>query len=241
MLPIINTYNNKLSKHLYSSHPLDCMFFSTRFAVNCLMSLHILHETLGIVHGDISSNNIMFSTEDDCWKIIDFDQSIGISQSLGLSRKAGTEGFIAPESQQSGIFTFKSDIFSLGKVIVDYLNSLLIHQILLDETGEVDANLRSMFNAFNRISLSMIATDPEMRPSAIEALDKMFDIFQCFAYDYENPGYIAIKNILSGKIQNDLKEKTDQLSLTKKLKMNESEEKEQKNLALSITIEKNIK
>jgi len=98
-----------------------------------------------------------------------------------------------------------------------------------------------MFNAFNRISLSMIATDPEMRPSTIEALDKMFDIFQCFAYDYENPGYIAIKNILSGKIQNDLKEKTDQLSLTKKLKMNESEEKEQKNLALSITIEKNIK
>ena len=115
---------------------------------------------------------------------IDFDQSIGISQSLGLSRKAGTEGFIAPESQQSGIFTLKSDIFSLGKVIVDYLNSLLIHQILLDETGEVDANLRSMFSAFNRIALSMIATDPEMRPSTIEALDKMFDIFQCFAYDY---------------------------------------------------------
>ena len=242
MLPIVNSISKKLSCNVYSPNPWDSMFLCLKFAVQCLMALHVLHENLGIVHSDISSSNIMFSFQDDCWKIIDFNQSLEIEDSLKTTRFAGTNGFIAPESKETGIFSPKSDIYSLGKLIIDYLNCILIQQILLDETEQVGSDLRILFNGFNRVSLSMISTDPNLRPSSIQALDKMFDLFQYFVLDDENPVYIAIKSTLAlyrATAQKDLKEKAEILNLTKKLKI--SEEKEQEQSALLLSVQKNIK
>lgn len=239
MLPIVNNYNSKLSKYLCSVNPMESLYFCIRFGVNCLMSLHLLHDQLGIVHSDISSGNIMFSFQDGCWKIIDFDQSLEIMESLETPRAAGTRGFIAPESQETGIFSTKSDIYSLGKVIMDYLMPLLTHQILLDETDQVGPQERLLLNRFNRIAFSMITVDPESRPSAIEALGKMFELFKYFEYDTQASYFVAIESTLALHKTETEKEPKRIEQTVKKLKL--SEEKEQKISHVSLSVQKNVK
>ena len=246
LIHIINPFSRNIVDELYAPHPFDSLVYCIKFGVQTLMGLHILHDHLRIVHSDISVMNIMYSYKDDCWKIIDFDQSMEVGKSLEISRTAGTDGFISPESKQTGIFTPKSDIYSLGIVINEYLNSILIHQILLDETGLVDSQMREIFAGFNRVVFAMISVDSDKRPSAIEALDKMFELFSDFEYDELDSKYLAIKNtlILNKGYQKSLsteKKESDfehDINIAKKLKIT-TEEREPKMPSLNVIIQKN--
>lgn len=247
MFPLVNLRNSSFSREIHFPHPLDSMFACIKFSVQCLAGLHLLHDYMNLVHSDISVNNIMFSLKSKSWKIIDFDQSMEIEDSLKYSRKAGTRGFIAPESEATGIFTPKSDIFSLGTVFIDYLNSILIDQILLDESGLADSDLRSWFNSFNSIALSMIRPDPEKRPTALEALKGMFTLLNHYYYDEEDSKYVTIKNILGlqsdkdrvieSSIKKDLE--SGQVMMPRRLKT-ETEQKEPM-ISLPLEIQKNLK
>lgn len=142
-----------------------------------LEPLHSLQFKL--VHSDISINNIMFSIVNDCWKLIDFDQTMPIEESLRLSRKAGTTGYIAPESLISGIFTSKSDIWSLGRVVfnvilVSFMNIMEIHQ------NSISQFEREMYRDIERHVFRMMATKPEDRPNAEEALKIGFEILKIY-------------------------------------------------------------
>lgn len=90
LLPLVHYCNSRLSPIIQCPHPLDSMFACIKFSVDCLMGLHLLHDHMRLVHSDISINNIMYDIEGDCWKIIDFDQTMEIDESLSNSRKAGT-------------------------------------------------------------------------------------------------------------------------------------------------------
>lgn len=63
------------------------------------------------------------------WKLIDFDLSCSIEESLMTPRVAGTEDYVASESEESGIFTEKSDVYSLGKVFIGLIDSIILNQI----------------------------------------------------------------------------------------------------------------
>lgn len=65
-----------------------------RFTAQCMYSLHILHDCLSIVHGDLKPSNIMYSNIDCTRKIIDFDHAMRIEESLKTLRTAGTPGTI---------------------------------------------------------------------------------------------------------------------------------------------------
>lgn len=87
------------------------------FAVHVLFDLLILHEKVGFVHSDISPNNVMFSRKFQIWKLIDFNLSCLIEESLSRPRTAGTDGFKAPESFDRRMFSTASDVFTVGTVI----------------------------------------------------------------------------------------------------------------------------
>jgi serine/threonine protein kinase len=100
MIPLVNKYNSKLSKYLCSARPWESLFLCFRFGINCLMSLHLLHEQVRIVHSDISARNIMFSFQDGCWKLIDFNQSLEIRESLETPRKLEHRGLSHPNPRK---------------------------------------------------------------------------------------------------------------------------------------------
>ncbi|SPR02114.1 unnamed protein product (mitochondrion) [Plasmodiophora brassicae] len=74
-------------------------------------------ERAGIVHRDISVNNLMYSMEDRRWRLTDFDAACRVSDLVdgGDGVLYGTDGFIAPEAlAPEHRYSFASDRWSLG-------------------------------------------------------------------------------------------------------------------------------
>ena len=174
----------KISHFLVDPVALESMFNCFCFAAQSLFALDSLHTYMKIVHSDISPSNVMYSESSQTWKLIDFDQSLPLSESLSRSRIAGTKGFISPESKASGIFTEKSDVFSLGKVFDETINTIFLNQIHMIESGDADAETISWIREIEPIAMkftnlisSMIQSDPSARPTALSALRSIYTLF----------------------------------------------------------------
>ncbi|XXQ31384.1 Protein kinase domain-containing protein [Plasmodiophora brassicae] len=83
-------------------------------------------ERAGIVHRDISVNNLMYSMEDRRWRLTDFDAACRASDLVdgGDGVLYGTDGFIAPEAlAPERRYTFASDRWSLGACALYWINA----------------------------------------------------------------------------------------------------------------------
>ena len=107
----------------------------------------------------------IFHLRDDCWKLIDFGESLKQEDSLLQPREVGTGHFIPPESLKSGIFTKASDIYSLGAVLMYTFNFRLIY--LLEIQG-CDQKLERAYNEFCSVAQKMVVNNPPTRPSALQ-------------------------------------------------------------------------
>eukprot|EP00747_Dinoflagellata_sp_TGD_P137137 gnl/TRDRNA2_/TRDRNA2_175638_c1_seq1.p1 gnl/TRDRNA2_/TRDRNA2_175638_c1~~gnl/TRDRNA2_/TRDRNA2_175638_c1_seq1.p1 ORF type:complete len:493 (+),score=80.86 gnl/TRDRNA2_/TRDRNA2_175638_c1_seq1:48-1526(+) len=76
-----------------------------------------------VVHRDLKLQNFLFETEgSDHLKLIDFGTSLILDQQLLMSSSSGTLGYMAPEVlDQTGLYTNKCDIWSLGVIIFNLL------------------------------------------------------------------------------------------------------------------------
>lgn len=73
-----------------------------------------------IVHKDIKPENILISSDMQKIKLTDFGYAIRKSFfSWDRFPYAGTERYMAPE-RRTGVATYKSDIYSLGKIVEEY-------------------------------------------------------------------------------------------------------------------------
>lgn len=169
MIPLVDFNDGIINEIVYSDNFFESLIKSTIFSVHCLYGLYILHESVEIIHSDISPSNILYSPLDEIWKLNDFDQSMEIEKSLITPRTAGTEGFISPESRESGLFTKASDVYSLGKVIQNVLYMILLRQFM-ECDRENEKVYERYISHFERAMNKMCSTNSKQRSTVLEAL-----------------------------------------------------------------------
>ena len=145
----------------------------------CLAALAALHRT-GILHGDVKSSNIMVKRTGNA-KIIDIGSAVSV-QSMPASRTC-TPAYAAPEVLEGREHSPRSDLASLGYVLVEMLSGQppfsglnsyrdlleakrsLAHRLPQILPSEVSCN-----DLLMKFCSGLVAADPDLRfPSAEDA------------------------------------------------------------------------
>ena len=147
------------------------------FSVHILFDLLILHEKVGYVHSDVSPSNIMFSERLNIWKLMDFDLSLPIEESLKSCRRSGTRDYKAPESIRTGIWSQASDVFALGKVVYNYFCDEM-KRFKIDES-----NLPAL-KELNQLVQRMCENNPDQRITVRAALKSFIDFILKYKVPY---------------------------------------------------------
>ena len=135
-----------------------------------LEALVYLHEKK-IVHRDIKPSNILLKPSGEGYQVVLLD--LGLARFVTEAGKSqlglGTPEFAAPEQICGRIVTESVDIFSLGKVfkhlLADPSNGLIF-------TGT--KGLKNLMDPLPGLLKSMTAEDVLQRPSAVQALNRLF-------------------------------------------------------------------
>lgn len=176
-LGLLKENRNFFGPKIRDQHPCYVILEAATFALHALYGLEILHEEFGVVHGDISPRNIMFSEIDDIWKLNDFETTMKLEDSLKIKRSIGTSGYICPLSQETGIYDKSSDIYSLGKVLWSTFVMKLICEIdvLFDDLPE---GTREAVDEFMGIVRDMIQAASIERPSAKRLIPRFYSLLK---------------------------------------------------------------
>lgn len=182
MIPLIGDgffgpHGDLFGPQICTESPLHLILDACTFAVHALYGLYVLHEVVGYVHGDISPENILFSPDDDIWKLNDFESALPVSESLETTRKCGTEGYIAPESSKTGIFTKSSDIYALGQVLWKTFHTQIMWLCSFEEE-EGENQIQKAYEEFFEAVKLMIKDSPSDRPSVITSMKSFNQIIK---------------------------------------------------------------
>lgn len=173
---------------------LELVVVALRLLLDGLTALNTLNKA-GILHRDLSPNNLLYSRDQQRWLVIDFDlarMKSDFSDGSRFSRNAdvvGTEGYIAPEVLNASIYSTEADAFSLGKTV--------------------------LYNAecARRVADNMTTTDGEVNWSCHmeEALDMVEVLAKCMMNEvtterFLSPGYVTLISKLHERFQQQLEE-----------------------------------
>ena len=202
-----------LSEHLWYQNSAEALFKTVKFAIELLNGLDLLHAVFGYVHSDISPNNVMFSAGSGIWKLIDFGDSMEINLSVSVSRVAGTSEYISPESLETGIFTEASDVFALGRVIVDVLYYKLADKF--ESRSRRGDSLYKLFCIFEKLLFKMLKPDHKERIGVRDALLGFYGILRKFPSELFNPDQAAYLRV--GALYEESVESESKKQLEKKM------------------------
>ena len=145
---------------------------------NAAAGLHYAHQLtdasgtlLGLVHRDVSPQNIMISFEGSV-KVIDF----GIARALGRLNETnsgslkGKLGYVAPEQTRGGTTDARADIFSLGVVLWESL----VGSRLFRRENELATLHAVVYEPIPPIS-KFVEVDPSLESIATRALQRNLD------------------------------------------------------------------
>lgn len=141
------------------------------FAVHALFGLHVLHEQIGHVYGNIKPESGMFSVKDGIWKLTEFGSSMPLEESLKITHKCRTPNYISPETWKSEIYSKSTYVYALGKVL---WNSFHVQLMWLSECGESTPKTRLAYDKLVEIIRQMTLTDPVERLTVMEAIRLMY-------------------------------------------------------------------
>ena len=159
----------------------DCDFIKVGYSVNLVIfeavaccihtpcGLYMLHHSAGLIHSNITNMTVMYSREDQLWKLDDYRQAMPIAESLATQRMIDSENkYLAPEVVASGVFTTASDVYALGKSLQDLWFVDLNISLFCNGDGVKDS--KSLYRLFHPMIKRMKDEDPLKRPTVLEAL-----------------------------------------------------------------------
>jgi len=147
-----------------------------QWALQIVNSVLYLHK-LNVVHRDLKPSNFLRATSDvggsssGILKLADFGVSAHCSEHHRLTRKVGTDGFIAPEILKSQPYNEKADIFSIGCILHMMLTG---HPPKPKPCGDYTISkirLRFVSQDLRELVEAMLSPEPSKRPSAQEILE----------------------------------------------------------------------
>jgi serine/threonine protein kinase len=155
-----------------------------------------LHDN-GFIHRDIKSDNVMLVKEDGKWNpvLIDFSLAKVIEGTLYNSKQltleetsthtggVGTVTYTAPEVVESKPYGFKSDLWSVGVILLEMLQN---HTIEAQKNKEAlrmieDAKDKLPSQPLPNLIRGLLAVNPEERLSARQALESPLFVKFCFS------------------------------------------------------------
>jgi len=143
-LYIVLTYVPKVPWH----EAIERHCGAEQFVYGALVALSGLHHA-GILHADISTNNVIWDTRRRTTRVVDFDLSVCTGRDLLASPHSlsmelggrGTAGFMAPEVCARAACSAQVDVFALGVVGVKVLFRIrgdpteVVHRVQSDKLG----------------------------------------------------------------------------------------------------------
>jgi len=123
-------------------------------------ALVYLHDR-GIVHGDLSADNILFNSQTGHWVLIDFGHA---SSAQYINTGGGTTTTVAPESRDSDKIGPQSDVYSLCKLILllggkdlSFFNKKILSKGIKALPHERYQDVKTLVQAYNNTSLKNTA------------------------------------------------------------------------------------
>jgi hypothetical protein len=157
-----------------------------QFLLDGLQALVQLHSR-GILHGDVSTGNVMYSQRDDCFKLIDLGQSSFISRDDGHGAVCrGTDGFIAPEvkaateNSATSRCSPKTDVYALGRSFFRCFDGA-IHEAMISYGMNWPEPLRHLWNF---VVNDLTSPDPGSRPVALTGFNTVLSMWQQHRYQF---------------------------------------------------------
>ncbi|MBU1219582.1 protein kinase [Myxococcota bacterium] len=179
-----NIFN--LLKDLKENLRPNLLYYLTEQLLRALIHLHELKDQTGnrfnLVHRDLSPNNVMCSMSGDV-KLLDFGLTRNAIDVTVRSNLTGKIPYLSPEQVNSGKIDGRSDLYSLGTVILELMTKthrysgateMEIVEAIKNNTGIMPPVPKSYPVEFVNIILKSMAYKPELRfESSRQMLDEL--------------------------------------------------------------------
>ncbi len=136
--------------------------------IDSLASALVFLESVGIVHNDIKSSNILWkkSSSDGAWKLADF----GSARTIPFSNKKKRTGTLSTSSPElimgQADISFKSDVWSLGCVLWE-----AVHLILPFDFNDLHA-FQNGYEISSKFPVTRLIRSPLCKSKSREAISK---------------------------------------------------------------------
>ncbi|WOH08077.1 hypothetical protein DCAR_0727514 [Daucus carota subsp. sativus] len=193
--------NGSLASFLHARGPDTTITWPTRMSIAMGMTrgLCFLHSKENIIHGNLTSSNIMLDEHNNpAIADVGLSRLMTNATNLDVIATAGTQGYCAPELLKLKNVTTKADVYSIGVIILELLTGKSpnegregvdlpqwVSSILKEEwTNEVfDLELMGDTSDVNeelfktlQLAMHCVNSSPTARPEAREVLQKLEEI-----------------------------------------------------------------